>query len=59
MVGVRRWTCKIDLLAYDVILIPIHLGMHWCLTVIDCKKKDFVHYDSLGSRNQSCLSRLR
>ena len=57
--GVRRWTSKIDLLAYDVILIPIHLGMHWCLAVIDCEKKEFVYYDSLGGRNQSCLSRLR
>jgi sentrin-specific protease 1 len=57
--GVRRWTSKIDLLAFDVILIPIHSGLHWCLAVIDCKKKEFMYYDSLGGRNQSCLSRLR
>ena len=31
--GVRRWTRKMDVLAVDYILVPVHLGMHWCLAV--------------------------
>ena len=31
--GVRRWTRQVDLFTKDLILIPIHLGMHWCLAV--------------------------
>jgi sentrin-specific protease 1 len=30
---VRRWTKKVDIFSYDYIIIPIHLGMHWCLCV--------------------------
>ena len=35
--GVKRWTRKVDIFSMDVILIPVHLGMHWCLAVIDLK----------------------
>ena len=35
--AVRRWTRKVDVFAVDYILIPVHLGMHWCLAV-SCKK---------------------
>ena len=31
--AVRRWTRKVDVFAVDYILIPVHLGMHWCLAV--------------------------
>lgn len=31
--SVRRWTKKVDLFTIDIILIPVHLGMHWCLAV--------------------------
>ena len=31
--ALKRWTRKVDLFAHDVILIPVHLGMHWCLAV--------------------------
>ncbi len=30
---VKRWTRKVDVFAVDYILIPVHLGMHWCLAV--------------------------
>lgn len=57
--GVKRWTRKIDIFAMDLILIPVHLGMHWCLAVIDFKKKQFVYYDSLRGNNMQCLMALK
>ena len=31
--GVQRWTKKVDLFSYNIILVPIHLGLHWTLAV--------------------------
>lgn len=31
--AVRRWTKKVDLFAHDILLVPVHLGVHWCLSV--------------------------
>ena len=31
--SVRRWTKRVDVFAMDYILVPVHLGMHWCLAV--------------------------
>ena len=33
----KRWTRKVDIFAHDIILIPVHLGMHWCLAVVNFK----------------------
>ena len=44
--SLRRWTKKVDLFAMDIVLIPIHLGMHWCLAVrnlIIYNHKIFLH----------------
>lgn len=30
---VRRWTKKVDIFSVDIILVPVHLGVHWCLSV--------------------------
>ena len=27
--ALKRWTRKIDIFSYDLIVIPVHLGMHW------------------------------
>ena len=31
--GVKRWTRRVDIFAAAYILVPVHLGMHWCLAV--------------------------
>jgi len=38
----------------DKILIPIHLGSHWCMAVIDMKKQQTDYYYSLSGRNDTC-----
>ena len=55
---VRRWTKKVDLFSYYLILIPIHLGMHWCLATINIEKKLVSYYDSMGGDNQQCVNLL-
>jgi len=57
--GVKRWTRKVDIFAVDVILVPVHLEMHWCLAVIDFKNKEIVYYDSLKGNNPSCIQGLK
>ena len=42
----KRWTRKVDVFSYDLLLVPVHLGMHWCLAVVDFSvpgKEDFIH----------------
>ncbi|PKK16440.1 sentrin-specific protease 1-like, partial [Columba livia] len=29
--AVKRWTKKVDIFSVDLLLVPIHLGVHWCL----------------------------
>ena len=31
--SVRRWTRQVDIFAKDYLLVPVHLGMHWCMAV--------------------------
>lgn len=31
--AVKRWTKAVDLFLYDLILVPLHLGVHWALAV--------------------------
>lgn len=52
--SVRRWTRKVDIFNYNIILVPVHLGNHWCLTVIDMIRRNISYYDSLGGRSNNC-----
>ncbi|XP_062871514.1 sentrin-specific protease 1 [Trichomycterus rosablanca] len=49
--AVRRWTKKVDIFSVQIILVPIHLGVHWCLSVIDLRKKNITYFDSMGGEN--------
>ncbi|XP_015752182.1 PREDICTED: sentrin-specific protease 1-like [Acropora digitifera] len=57
--SLRRWTKKIDIFAMDMVLVPVHLGMHWCLAAIDFNKRCITYYDSLKGSNAQCLTALR
>lgn len=56
--SLRRWTRKVDIFSHDIITIPIHLGMHWCMAIIDFRSKTIKYYDSMGARNNKCLEAL-
>ncbi|XP_059190045.1 sentrin-specific protease 1 isoform X2 [Centropristis striata] len=49
--AVRRWTKKTDIFAKDILLVPVHLGVHWCLSVVDFRKKAIMYFDSMGGNN--------
>ncbi|XP_042652866.1 sentrin-specific protease 1 isoform X1 [Tyto alba] len=49
--AVKRWTKKVDIFSVDLLLVPIHLGVHWCLAVVDFRKKTITYYDSMGGIN--------
>uniref|UniRef100_A0A803TIK7 SUMO specific peptidase 1 n=1 Tax=Anolis carolinensis TaxID=28377 RepID=A0A803TIK7_ANOCA len=49
--AVKRWTKKVDIFSVDILLVPIHLGVHWCLAVIDFRKKNITYFDSMGGSN--------
>lgn len=55
---VRRWTLKFDVFALDKVIIPVHMGAHWCLSVINFRLKRVEYYDSMGGRNIECLKKL-
>lgn len=54
----KRWTKKVDIFSFNLILIPIHLGMHWTLASIDMLNKEINYYDSMNGNNQECVKLL-
>lgn len=56
--SVKRWTRKVDLFCFDFVLVPVHLGNHWCLACIDFTKRTVSYYDSLGGRHNRCCDIL-
>ncbi|KAJ2747298.1 SUMO1 sentrin specific peptidase 1 [Coemansia sp. BCRC 34301] len=57
-VRVKRWTRRIKLFEMDLVIVPVHLGVHWCCAVIDFRAKTVVYYDALLGDNQECLRLL-
>eukprot|EP00092_Neocalanus_flemingeri_P032787 GFUD01035660.1.p1 GENE.GFUD01035660.1~~GFUD01035660.1.p1 ORF type:complete len:633 (-),score=244.13 GFUD01035660.1:234-2132(-) len=55
---VKRWTKKVDIFSHSLILVPVHLGMHWCLATMDMTRKVITYYDSMGGNNTKCLKSL-
>ncbi|KAM4549101.1 uncharacterized protein PAE49_017064 [Odontesthes bonariensis] len=46
--GVKRWTKKVDLFSKWLVLIPIHLEIHWSLVTVTMATKTISYYDSQG-----------
>ncbi|XP_042348412.1 sentrin-specific protease 1 [Plectropomus leopardus] len=56
--AVRRWTKKTDIFSKDILLVPVHLGVHWCLSVVDFRKKAIMYFDSMGGSNDEACRLL-
>uniref|UniRef100_A0A674F0S3 SUMO specific peptidase 2 n=1 Tax=Salmo trutta TaxID=8032 RepID=A0A674F0S3_SALTR len=56
--AVKRWTKAVDLFQYDIILVPLHLGVHWSLAVIHFNSRTVRSYDSMGQRHDDICSLL-
>lgn len=50
--GVKRWTKQVDLFSKSLLLVPIHLEVHWCLVIADIVNKKICLYDSQGNALQ-------
>ncbi|KAF3699089.1 Sentrin-specific protease 5 [Channa argus] len=50
--GVKRWTKQVNLFSKSLLLVPIHLEVHWCLVTADFAKKMICLYDSQGNALQ-------
>uniref|UniRef100_A0A8C1PG18 Ubiquitin-like protease family profile domain-containing protein n=1 Tax=Cyprinus carpio TaxID=7962 RepID=A0A8C1PG18_CYPCA len=48
---VKNWTKTQDVFLFDLLFVPLHLGMHWALAVIDFKSQTIQCYDSMGQRH--------
>lgn len=46
---IKRWTRKVDIFSYDVLLIPNHIQVHWTLTAVYVKKQKMSYYDSMAN----------
>lgn len=57
--SLRRWTRKVDIFAQDLMVVPIHLDIHWCMSIVDFRNKSIIYYDSMGSSNPKCLLALK
>ncbi|XP_053705004.1 sentrin-specific protease 1 [Synchiropus splendidus] len=56
--AVRRWTKRMDIFSKDILLVPVHLGVHWCLSVVDFRKKAVMYFDSMGGNNDAACQLL-
>nr|XP_057940557.1 sentrin-specific protease 1-like isoform X1 [Doryrhamphus excisus] len=56
--AVCRWTKKMDIFSKDILLVPVHLRMHWCLSVVDFRKKAVTYFDSMGGNNDEACKLL-
>ncbi|CAH1245657.1 SENP5 [Branchiostoma lanceolatum] len=56
--GVKRWTKKVQIFQKTLLLVPLHLGNHWCLAEVAVQDKLLYLYDSQGGDNLTCLQRL-
>ncbi|XP_024143311.1 sentrin-specific protease 3b isoform X1 [Oryzias melastigma] len=52
--GVKRWTKNVDIFQKDLLLIPIHLEVHWSLVSVDIQRRAITYFDSQRTLNRRC-----
>ncbi|XP_074009428.1 sentrin-specific protease 5 [Numenius arquata] len=57
--GVKRWTKKVDLFKKTLLLIPIHLEVHWSLITVNIPNRVISFYDSQGIHFKFCVENIR
>lgn len=53
---VHLWlpSCQVDIFQKDLLLIPIHLEVHWSLVSVDIPRKAITYFDSQRTLNRRC-----
>ena len=57
--AVYRWTKSVDIFNFRLLIVPIHLGTHWCLATVELSTCTLSFYDSLKKENSTCLQTLK
>ncbi|XP_037530961.1 ubiquitin-like-specific protease 1C [Nematolebias whitei] len=52
--GVKRWTKNVEIFQKDLLLIPIHLEVHWSLVSVDISRRTITYFDSQRTLNRRC-----
>ncbi|XP_053319148.1 sentrin-specific protease 3 [Spea bombifrons] len=52
--GVKRWTKNVDIFNKQLLLIPIHLEVHWSLVCVNVSKRTITYFDSQRTLNRRC-----
>ena len=50
---------QVDIFSYRLLLLPIHLGAHWCLCVVKPMSKEIQYFDSLKQPNDECMEVMK
>ncbi|KAJ8726683.1 hypothetical protein PYW07_001381 [Mythimna separata] len=56
--GLRRWTRKVDIFAYDLFVVPVNVRRHWCLIIVDFRARLISFLDSQGQPKRECIAAL-
>lgn len=56
--SVKRWSRRHKIYEKDLIIIPIHMNVHWTCAVINLLEKRIEYYDSLHGSDRGCCDRL-
>ena len=46
-------------MSFQKIIIPVIMGAHWWLIVVDTRKKEIKSYDSMLLDDESCIHNVR
>ena len=49
---------QVDIFTANLIMIPVHLGSHWALAIVDNQRCKVEYYDSLQYNGSPCLKRI-
>lgn len=47
-------SCQVDIFQKDLLLIPIHLEVHWSLVSVDIPRRTITYFDSQRTLNRRC-----
>ena len=50
--SIQKWTKNVHIFSMDLVVVRIHFGAHWCLSIIDFRDKSIRYYDSMRKFNK-------
>ena len=57
--AVQTWNKGVDIFSKRLLIFPVHLQAHWCLSAVKIAGKQILYFNSLGHANSTCLQTIR